>query len=55
MPAGILPSGLTGRLADVRVHARGPDDAIYDGNPEIREKVNTIKKPYCILSNNIRK
>ncbi|ELT97466.1 hypothetical protein CAPTEDRAFT_193426 [Capitella teleta] len=40
IPYGILPDQLQGSLHDVRVFTkRGPDDTIYDNNPEIREKV----------------
>jgi len=40
VPDGILPTGATGRLHDVKVFARhGPDDALYDSQPDLREKV----------------
>jgi len=40
VPDGILPTGTTGRLHDVKVFTRhGPDDALYDSQPELREKV----------------
>ena len=50
VPDGILPPGYTGTLHDVKVGATdkkysGPDDKIYNSNPEIREKVargNTV-------------
>jgi hypothetical protein len=45
VPIGVLPSGLEGDIIDVKVFARrGPDDAIYDKNKEIRKRV-------CILHN----
>ena len=50
VPPGILPPGYTGKLHDVKVgsndkRSHGPDDKIYNSNPEIRDKVargNTV-------------
>jgi len=40
VPDGILPKGATGRLHDVKVFTcHGPDDALYDSQPDLREKV----------------
>ncbi|XP_064640559.1 uncharacterized protein LOC135495658 [Lineus longissimus] len=40
IPDGVLPTGQKGALHDLRVFTkRGPDDAIYDRNADIREKV----------------
>ncbi|XP_055998001.1 uncharacterized protein LOC130047336 [Ostrea edulis] len=40
IPIGVLPSGLEGEIIDVKVFTkRGPDDAIYDKNREIRKRV----------------
>jgi len=40
VPDGILPTGVTGRLHDVKVFTRhGPDDALYDCQQDLREKV----------------
>jgi len=40
VPDGILPKGTTGRLHDVKVYSRhGPDDALYDCQQDLREKV----------------
>jgi len=39
VPAGILPPSLSGSLMDIKVECRGPDDALYNRSPEIREKV----------------
>lgn len=40
IPVGILPSGYSGVLHDVKVFSRrGPDDEIYDENEELRQKV----------------
>ncbi|XP_067933091.1 uncharacterized protein [Watersipora subatra] len=57
VPDGILPDGVSGMLADVKVFSRGPDDAVYDADQELREKVargNTFlqldDKPWqCII------
>jgi len=43
VPGGILPEGESAMLADIKVSSRGPDDKIYDGNKEIRDKVSGIK------------
>ena len=49
IPQGILPPGYSGKLHDVKVQDLakkfGPDDKIYNSNPEIRDKVargNTV-------------
>jgi len=40
VPDGILPKGTKGRLRDVKVFARhGPDDALYDCDQDLRERV----------------
>ncbi|KAK3086684.1 hypothetical protein FSP39_021920 [Pinctada imbricata] len=40
VPIGVLPDGLEGEVIDVKVFTkRGPDDAIYDSNKAIRQKV----------------
>lgn len=40
VPVGVLPNGLQGQIIDVKVFTRrGPDDAIYDKNKEIRKRV----------------
>ncbi|XP_052816378.1 uncharacterized protein LOC128242961 [Mya arenaria] len=40
VPSGILPSGKDGQLLDVKVFVRnGPDDAVYDNNKAIRDRV----------------
>lgn len=40
VPTGVLPNGLEGEIIDVKVFTkRGPDDAIYDKNKEIRKRV----------------
>ena len=40
VPSDILPAGWTGQLLDGKVFSRrGPDDAIYDGNIDIRNRV----------------
>lgn len=40
IPARILPSGYDGKVHDVKVFVnRGPDDAVYDRNQHIRERV----------------
>lgn len=40
VPDGILPEGVTAKLADIKVFSKGPDDALYDSDKEIRDKVN---------------
>jgi len=47
VPDGILPVGYSGTLHDVKVESRGPDDKVYNSNPEIREK---IARGNCVLS-----
>ena len=50
IPHGILPSGYSGKIHDVKVQDlgkkfSGPDDKIYNSSPEIRDKVargNTV-------------
>lgn len=40
IPGGILPGDYEGVLHDVRVFVKyGPDDAVYDNNKNIRERV----------------
>jgi len=39
IPGGILPSHLSGQLFDAKVDTRGPDDALYNRDTEIRKKV----------------
>lgn len=39
VPDDILPDGISGRLLDVKINFRGPDDVIYDKDAEIRQKV----------------
>lgn len=40
VPGGIMPKGTTGLLHDVKVFTRhGPDDALYDCQQDLREKV----------------
>lgn len=46
VPTGVLPNGLEGEIIDVKVFTkRGPDDAIYDKNKEIRKRVRQV---YCL-------
>lgn len=46
VPTGVLPNGLEGEIIDVKVFTkRGPDDAIYDKNKEIRKRVRRV---YCL-------
>lgn len=43
IPTGVLSGGLEGELFDVKVFSkRGPDDAIYDNNKDIRDRVSYI-------------
>ena len=40
IPDGILPNGWWGKLLDCKVFTKaGPDDDIFDNNPDIRKKV----------------
>ncbi|CAL4242634.1 unnamed protein product, partial [Meganyctiphanes norvegica] len=38
VPNGILPKFYTGKLHDTRVHSKVSDDAVYEKNPDIRNK-----------------
>lgn len=50
IPVGILPSGYSGVLHDVKVFSRrGPDDEIYDENEELRQKVISFGKDIYII------
>lgn len=49
VPVGILPSGYSGVLHDVKVFSRGPDDEIYDENEELRQKVRSLGKSFSII------
>ncbi|XP_068207249.1 uncharacterized protein [Palaemon carinicauda] len=39
VPLGVLPFHYTATLHDMKVDARGPDDEIYNKNPEIRKMI----------------
>lgn len=42
VPEGIFPDGLRAKVADVKVHSRGPDDVVYDNSKEIRQRVGDL-------------
>ena len=47
VPVAILPNGIRGQLHDVKVFTkRGPDDAVYDANKNIRDKVGIVISKY---------
>lgn len=44
----VLPEGISGVLADVKVYSRGPDDAVYDRNETYRKRVTRyLLSFYC--------
>ncbi|KAL3860311.1 hypothetical protein ACJMK2_010450 [Sinanodonta woodiana] len=48
IPSGVLPHGYQGELIDVKVFVKyGPDDAVYDNNETIRDRV---ARGNCFLS-----
>lgn len=36
----VLPNGVSGVVADVKINAHGPDDAVYDKNEMFRNRVS---------------
>ena len=57
VPRAVLPQGRSITLHDVKVDGHGPDDKLYNNNPDIRDKVargNTVLEVHDTISHTVQ-